>query len=150
MGTTFPSFGRYLLDDRILFLGESNGAGRWWGPAADYWTERQAFLLGAKFDVIHPTEDGTPEGPEDRALVAAIAARDRSKWWERDPVYLDRRGLQDIPPDVDVRRYRGRQGETLLVVDNWKARSNVQVTVDGHVTALPADRLAIVVVPKSS
>jgi hypothetical protein len=148
--TTFPSFGRYLLDDRILFLGESNGDGRWWGPGTEYWTERQAFLLGAKFDVIHPTEDGKPDGPDDRALVAALAARDRSKWWDRDPVYLDRRGLEDIPVDVDVRRYRGRQGETLLVVDNWKARSDLHVTVDGRTIGLPDDRLAIVTVPRSS
>src|SRR5262249_56592137 len=70
--TTVPAFGRYLLDDRVLFAGDSNGDGRCWGPGADYWTERQAFLLGAKFDVIRPTEDGTPGGPADRALVAAI------------------------------------------------------------------------------
>jgi len=65
-------------------------------------------------------------------------------------VYLDRRGLEDIPVDVDVRRYRGRQGETLLVVDNWKARSDLHVTVDGRTIGLPDDRLAIVTVPRSS
>src|SRR5262249_25156032 len=95
--TTFPSFGRYLLDDRTLFLGESNGDGRWWGPSGEYWTERQAFLLGAKFDVIHPTEDGKPHGPADRALALAIKARDAAGWWKRRPVYLDQRGLTNIP-----------------------------------------------------
>jgi len=145
--TTFPSFGRALLTDRILFLGESNGDGRWWGPTANYWTERQAFLLGAKFDVMRPTEDGKPNGPENRALALAIAARDRVGWWRRDPEYLDRRGVRGVPADVDVRRYRGRDGEKLLVVDNWTQRRDVRVTVDGQPVAIPADALSIVVVP---
>jgi hypothetical protein len=146
--TTAPAFGRYLLDDRVMFAGESNGDGRLWGPAADYWVERQAFLLGAKFDVMRPTEDGKPDGPANQALVAAIAARDRSGWWARDPVYLDRRGIGALPADVDVRRYRGRDDETLLVVDNWHERRGVTVEVDGRSVALPDERLAIVVVPR--
>jgi len=145
--TTFPSFGRALLARQILFLGESNGDGRWWGPDAGYWTERQAFLLGAKFDVIHPTENGKPDGPANRALALAIAARDRVGWWGRDPEYLDRRGVKGIPVDVDVRRYRGRDGESLLVVDNWSQRRDANVTVDGRRIDVPADALSIVVVP---
>src|SRR5262249_54072716 len=148
--TTFPSFGRYLLDDRVLFLGECNGDGRWWGPGAEYWTERQAFLLGAKFDAIHPTENDRPDGPEDQALALAIAARDRSGWWERAPVYLDRQGLGSVPSGVDVRHYRGHSGESLLVVDNWYQRSGLSVTLDGRPVALSDERLAIVVLPKSS
>ena len=99
---------------------------------------------------MHTTENGQPDGPEDQALAAAIRARDASKWWDRDPVYLDRRGLGEIPADVDVRRFRGRGGEMLLVVDNWKARRNLRVTVDDRSVALPDDRLSIVVVPSSS
>jgi hypothetical protein len=145
--TTFPSFGRALLAHQIIFIGESNGDGRWWGPAASYWTERQAFLLGAKFDVIRPTENGKPDGPENRALALAIAARDQSGWWRRDPEYLDRRGVEDVPADLDVRRYRGRDGESLLVVDNWSLRRDVHVTVDGRRVDVPDDALSIVVVP---
>ncbi len=147
--TTAPAFGRYLLDDRVILLGESNGDHRWWGPGAAYWTERQAFLLGAKFDVMHPTEDGRPDGPENRALALAIAARDGARWWKREPVYLDRRGIGDVPRDVDVRRFRGRDGETLLVVDNWSGTRDPHITLDGESVALPDDRLAIVVLPRS-
>jgi len=148
--TTFPPFGRYLLDDRMFFLGESNRDGRFWGPPAEYWTERQAFLLGAKFDVIHPTEDGKPDGPENRALALAIAVRERSGWWERNPIYLDRQGLGALPADVDVRRYRDHRGETLLVVDNWHQRRGLELTVDGNHVRLPDDQLAIVTVSHSS
>jgi hypothetical protein len=148
--TTVPAFGRYLLDDRVLFAGESNGDGRWWGPDADYWAERQAFLLGAKFDVVRPTEDGKPDGPANRALAAAIAVRDRSAWWRRDPVYLDRRGIGPLPTDVDVRRYRGRDDETLLVVDNWHEHWGASVEVDGRSVRLPDERLAIVVVSRAT
>jgi hypothetical protein len=146
---TFPSFGRYLLDDRMLLLGESNGDWRWWGPTADYWTERQAFLLGAKFDVIHPTENGKPDGPEDQALALAIEARERAGWWQRAPAYLDQRGLANIPSDVDVRRFRARDGGDLLVVDNWNGRRDLRISLDGTPLALPDDRLAIVIVPKT-
>jgi hypothetical protein len=148
--TTFPAFGRYLLSDRIIFLGESNGDGRWWGPKADYWTERQAFLLGAKFDVVHPTENGLPDGPEDRALALAIAARDRAGWWRRNPEYLDRRGLGRVPDEIDVRRYRGRDGEHLLVVDNWSRKQGLRIEVDGRPVDLPGDALSVVVLPTSS
>jgi hypothetical protein len=48
---------------------------------------------------------------------------------------------------VDVRRYRGRDGETLLVVDNWHGHRDVIVQVDGRSVALPDDRLAIVILP---
>ncbi len=148
--TTFPAFGRYLLDDRIMFLGESNGDYRWWGPQGGYWTERQAFLLGAKFDVVHPTENGRPDGPANEALVAAIEARDQVGWWRRDPVYLDQRGIGAIPADVDVRRFRGRDGETLLVVDNWSGRRDVTLMLDGRSVALPNERLSIVVIPRAT
>jgi hypothetical protein len=148
--TTFPSFGRYLLRDRVMFLGESNGDGRWWGPSADYWTERQAFLLGAKFDVIHPAEAGEMDGAPNRALEVAIAQRDRVDWWSREPRYLDRIGLDEIPPDVDVRRFRGKEGENLLAVDNWGQRRDVRITMDGRAVSLPSDALSVVVLPASS
>jgi hypothetical protein len=148
--TTFPALGRYLFDDRIIFLGESNGDGRWWGAAGDYWTERQAFLLGAKFDVIHPTENGEPDGPEDQALALAIQARDRARWWKRSLAYRDRMGLTGIPADVDVRRYRDHDGGDVLVVDNWHGHRELSVEVDGRPQTLPDDRLSIVDVPSRS
>jgi hypothetical protein len=141
---TAPEFGRYLFDDRVVFMGECNGDGRFWGPANDYWTERQAFLLGAKFDVVHPFEDELV-GTENRALALAIAARARIGWWARRPVYRDRIGVRDVPAGVDVRRFRGKDGENLLVIDNWGRRRGQTLTVDGATLPISDEQLSIVV-----
>src|SRR5262249_22547196 len=135
--TTAPRFGRYILDDRIIFLGESNNDWTFWGPRADYWTERQAFLLGAKFDAIHVNENGKLDGPEDRALGLAITARDGVGWGARTPTYLDQRGLSDIPSGIDVRRFRGKDGEDLLVFDNWHVLQDKSVTFRGQSVPVP-------------
>ena len=63
-------------------------------------------------------------------------------------MYLDRQGLGSVPSDVDVRHYRGRDGESLLVVDNWYQRRGLSVELDGRPVSLSDERLAIIVVPK--
>jgi hypothetical protein len=63
-------------------------------------------------------------------------------------VYLDRLGLAGAPPDVDVRRFRGKGGEDLLVTDNWHRVSAASVLLDGRRIDLPAEPLSIVVVPR--
>ncbi len=144
---TFPRFGRYLLDDRIIFLGECNGDHVFWGATRgyDYWTERQVFLLGAKFDAMRIAEsDRTPQRLN-RALELIINERKRVEWWARDPVYLDSRGLSEIPAGIEVRRFRGMQGEDLLVIDNWRERRGQQVKFLGRVFNIPDPPIAILV-----
>lgn len=140
---TFPRLGRYLVGDRIVFMGQSNTDIRWWGPEQDYWGERQAFLLGAKFDTITPFEGSQASGPVDEAIDQAVAERRRVGWWEREPVYLDREGIYDLPADVDVRRFRDRSGQDLLVIDNWKQRTGVTFSFNGRKVTVPVQRLSI-------
>src|SRR5262249_30968666 len=102
------------------------------GRPAGSGTSGRARPPGRRSSAVHATEDGRADGPENRALALAIAERDRVGWWERDPVYLDRRGLAAVPAVLDVRRYRGRDGETLLVVDNWDGHRGLSVTLDGR------------------
>jgi len=145
---SFPAFGRYLLSDRIFFLGESNGDHAWWGTARghEYWTERQAFLLGAKLDAMRIAESDKTPDVLNRAVEMIVAERDRVGWWDREPEYLDRSGVYDVPPGVDVRRFRGRKGENLLVVDNWKRREG-SFRFLGRAMPVPRQALAILVDP---
>ena len=143
----FPRFGRYLLEDRVVFLGESNSDHRGWGSEHDYETERQAFMLGAKLDAMHLTEGQGATARVNRVLDTVVRERRRVGWWARRPVYRDREGVWDIPAGLDVRRFRAADGETLLVFDNWQRRPNQYVVVDGTEVPAPDDALAIRTLP---
>jgi len=148
---TFPRFGRYLLDDRVMFLGYSNGDFMWWGPyrGHDYWTERQAFLLGAKLDA--PTLFKGQRGwinPVNQAVELIVGEWERVGWWDRRPVYRDRAGISDLPDGIDVRRFEDREGTSLFVVDNWHGRSGQAFHYLGRPIIVPTQRLCIMVLPK--
>ncbi len=145
---TFVNFGRYLLDDRIMFLGRSNGDFMWWGHYRkfDHWTERQAFLLGAKFDA--PTRFKGQRGwidPVNPVVKSIVQEWERVTWWQRRPVYHDQVGISDVPTGIDVRRFVDEEGINLFVVDNPKALWGHAIRFDGRRIALPAKRIAILI-----
>jgi len=148
--TTFPRFGRAILGERLLFLGESNGDHVLWGEENSHWAERQAFLLGAKLDAMRVAVSYDRPDVPNPALARIVALRRDAGWWRRAPVYLDRLGVAGVPPGVDVRRFRGRDGEDLLVVDNPARRPGVRVRLDGREVALDADPLSIRVVEREA
>jgi hypothetical protein len=159
--TTFPRFGRYLLGDRLIYEGQSNNDGIFWGdkprwlsnpyncnyPAycstqgrCNNGTEREAFLLGAKLDAITP---------ETSSLLPQIfSEHQRVHWWDRRPVYLDTKGLDlsAIPPNslVDVRRFRDKNGIDLLAVYNGQSLDGLHVGLDGRTVQIPTRILSIV------
>ncbi len=145
---SLPAFGRYLLSDRIFFLGESNGDHAWWGAfrGHNYWTERQAFLLGAKFDAMRIAESDKTPDKLNYALELILGERERVGWWDRQPEYLDRAGVYDVPEGVDARRFRGRHGEALLAIDNW-ARRGGTLRFLGREIQVPDGKVAILVDP---
>jgi hypothetical protein len=147
--TTFPAFGRYLLDDRVVFLGQSNGDHRFWGRENEYWTERQAFLLGAKFDVITPAESNQIPTVLNRALRLSIEERERTRWWQRRPRYRHQMGIGAVPPMIDVRRFVGNDGEDLLVFDNWGQRVGERIRFEGRWISVPSRPLSILVLSES-
>jgi len=144
--TTFPRFGRALLAEATLFLGESNGDHVFWGADSGHWAERQAFLLGAKLDAMRVA--AAPDRPDEpnEALRRIVTLRRATGWWKREPVYLDRLGITGVPDGVDVRRFRGNAGEDIVVADNWGRRSGLSVRLDDRPIALPAEQLSIRVV----
>ncbi len=145
---SFPAFGRYLLRDRIFFLGESNGDHTLWGPTRghEYWTERQAFLLGAKLDAMRLAESDRTPDTLNQAVAAIVHERTRVNWWQREPQYLDRAGVYGVPIGVEVRRFVGKNGEQLLAVDNWNRRAG-EFYFLGRRIVLPGERLRILVDP---
>ena len=136
-GIAFPRLVRYLLDDRIIFLGESNGDHVLWSTnhGAGYWGERQAFLLGCKLDWMQRPDAGGSDNP---AVLAILEAWRQSNFWNRQPVYADTLGLTDVPAGVEVRRFTGSAGETILAIDNKAGVDSVTLTVDGQPVTLSA------------
>jgi hypothetical protein len=146
---TFPRFGRYILDDRIIFLGSSNGDFMWWGDYRgwNHWTERQAFLLGAKFDA--PTRFKGQHGwidPLNPVVKRVVAERERVEWWERGPVYRDRAGVTELPDGIDVRRFTDRNGVNLFTVDNPQRRRGLAFRFGSNLIPVPRRRISILVV----
>jgi hypothetical protein len=125
----FPQLGTYILSDRtnqgvtssIIFNGEANTGYQVWGPANDYYAERQCFLLGHKFDAERPYLTFVPPyDSQDEAMYAAIDARDCIDWWAHRPQYRDRRGITVVDGSIDVRVFLDPvNSSSLFAVDNW-------------------------------
>ncbi|HWQ57036.1 MAG TPA: hypothetical protein VN442_25345 [Bryobacteraceae bacterium] len=153
--TTFPPFVRYLLNDRLIYWGESNDDGQFWGLSAptgcDYATscangtchygvERQILLTGARIE-FRPGR-GNP------VLDAIISERQRVGWWRREPRYLATWGLTltGIPNSsrVEISRFEDITGANLLAISNPNMISGLSFELDGIPYAVPARAVAIV------
>jgi hypothetical protein len=144
----YPQFGRYLLNDKIIFIGGNNGDSKMWGIEHDHWVERQAFLLGAKIDAMEPyASDLTKFGELNPALAMIIGEWNKVGWWARWPAYMDRNGVSAVPAGIDVRRFRDKTGQDLFVIDNWQQLSGKTFKYLGQPIAIPTQRLSIVVKP---
>lgn len=141
--TTFIRFGRYLLGDRIVILGQSNTDWQFWGPTNNYWTERQAFLLGAKIDVMTPNDNNDPATPNP-LLIAIKNERSKVNWWERLPRYVDTKDVSNIPTGVEVRRFVDKDSINLFAIDNWKERQGLSFSFQGRTIAIPHRNISIV------
>lgn len=145
---TAPAFMRYLLDDRIIFLGCANGDHSFWGQATGkgYYSERQVFLLGAKYDVSYYliAESANQQNTMNIVMSRAISEWQRVNFWEREPQYVHRAGIFHVPPGVDVRRFVDRDGINLFAIDNPNGVVGQTFTFMNHQLAVPAEPLSIV------
>ncbi|MBI5864000.1 MAG: hypothetical protein HZB38_05750 [Planctomycetes bacterium] len=143
----FPRLSRALFRDRIVFFGGVNGDSVWWGRKAMYRAERNAFLLGAKLDALE-MEDEPNSGRLNAAIEAIVVARRRSDWWRREPVYRDVLEISDVSRGTDVRRFTGKNGEELFVVDNWAQQAKPTFRFRGREVQMGGERLMIAVLGK--
>jgi len=164
----FARLGRFTLGDRMIYLGGSNTDWIFWGEQrgftldnyfvklcdyaayceangpCEHWTEREAFLMGARFDMLWPENNPV--------LDRILELRRTVGWWDLRPVYLDTEGL-DLSgiaraDRIDVRRHRTRDDRDLLTIYNERSAPDRKVRVDGREVALPATPYAIVEVPR--
>jgi hypothetical protein len=162
---SFPRFGRYLLGDRLAYGFYSNGDWIFWGSGTwddpnskcnysnaaktgscdqngpcDHGSERLAFLLGTKLDVLDPSSNPV--------LDQLISEHKRIHWWARRPVYVDSKGLNltTIPSNskVEVSRFIDVNGDTLLAVTNPKAEVGISFHFNGQKINVTTDYLHIV------
>ncbi|MCA9581057.1 MAG: hypothetical protein KC416_04640 [Myxococcales bacterium] len=141
-GGTYTNLVRFLMRDRLGYIGGSNGDHKVWGTAADYYVERQAFLLGLKLDIIHWRY------PDEMVVATEIAdLRAKAGWWKARPTYMDTVGLLDVPGELDVRRHVTRDGRNLFTITNWKKEPGLSFRHGECVVGVPADRLSIVESP---
>lgn len=131
----FPRLIRFLLNDRLMLMGECNGDWKWWGPEGEYKTIREAFLLGCAFDVIHP---------DNEILRLAISARNKVGWQFREVVYHDEVGLSKVPADVKVRRFRDKDGKHLFAIENWSQKPDLKFRYSAVDYDIPTEKLSII------
>jgi hypothetical protein len=135
---TFIRMSRYILGDRPGYLGQANGEHVFGNPDPDprraFWIQRQAFLLGLKHDVQVPVP----------LLREIKQLRDRVRWWERRPRYLDVAGLLNVPAQVSARRFDTSDGATLITVDNPMQVAGLRLVFRGTEYAIAPDNLSII------
>jgi len=152
--TTFPAFVRYLLNDRMIYWGESNDDRQFWGEgtpagcdyatscahgACNYGIERQILLTGARIE-FRP-------GRENPVLAAIISERERVGWWQRQPRYMATKGLRlsGIPnsSNVEISAFEDVSGKTLFAIDNPNLISTLSFSFGGRSYVVPARAVAI-------
>jgi hypothetical protein len=152
---TFPAFVRYLLSDRLIYWGQSNDDGQFWGTntvsGCDYATwcadgrcnhgiEHQILLTGARIE-MRP-------GSDNPVIAAIIQERQRVGWWPRRPRYLATKGLDlsGIPSStrVEMSHFRDSNGVDLVAISNPGAVSGLSFALNGSTVAVPAQPVAII------
>ncbi len=144
---SFAQLGTALIDDHAIFNGTSNTGWQLWGPANQYWTERQVFLLGHKYETGMPPDDWSQPFVINQAFGLATDLRDQVGWWARQPRYRDRLGISSLPGGVDARRFVDQSGQNLVCVDNWSQVLGGTIAFEGQTLDVPTQRLSILTPP---
>jgi hypothetical protein len=121
---SFIKMVRLLMGSKVGYFGYEDSELRRYGWQHSHFSERQAFLMGAK------AEGGRAN--DFLSLVQKLLSR--LHWWQRDMVYMDTIGIVHTHEGVlDVRRHDDAQNRTILLVDNFQNRTGLQVSFAGKV-----------------
>jgi hypothetical protein len=75
--------------------------------------------------------------------------RDSVGWWTRGFVYLDTVGVSNAHAGlIDVRRHDDTDGRTVLLVDNWRNVTGLQVGFRGRIYNVSSDTISVIEVQK--
>lgn len=141
----FPRLCRSIMPEHLIFMGGVNGDHVLVGPNGNYWSERQAFLLGCKLDVLNMTESGDfITGTVNKAIDDIIRLRNAADWWNLNPEYLDVLNVSNVPTDIEIRRFRARNGVHLYVIENWKQLPGLWFVASGRKIDIPTEKMSIV------
>ena len=102
------------------------------GDEHNWFSERQAFMLGAKFDAGYRL-CGKYTAPADCFLRKVHKLRSGLDWWQRRFSYLDTIGITNNHVGlIDVRRFDDERNKTVLLVDNFRNISGLSVSFRGR------------------
>ena len=140
----FPQLLRYILDDHLAFLGQSNYGELSSNIYNNYWQERTAFLLGMKYDsqydhsshispgketgkfgvydhyAYDPNDPNAPFeiNPYLQDLVEVRNDVDADGWWGKKLCYRDTEGITNISEGLRVTRFVDAHCNNYFCCDN--------------------------------
>ena len=128
---SFIKLVRLVMGDAVGYFGYQDGELNRWGDAHNHFSERQAFIMGCKFDAGYRL-CGKNTPPEHCVLRIVHRLRKKLGWWQRGFRYLDTIGITNKFPElIDVRRFDDRAGKTVLLVDNYQNATGLSVSMVG-------------------
>ena len=128
---SFIKLVRLVMGDALGYFGYQDGELARWGDTHNWFSERQAFMLGAKFDAGYRL-CGKYTPPSDCFLRKVHKLRSSLDWWTRRFSYLDTIGISNKYVGlIDVRRFDDKDNKTVLLVDNYRNLSGLSVSFGG-------------------
>lgn len=144
---SFIKLVRLVMGDSIGYFGYQDGEFARWGKENNWFSERQAFLLGAKIDAGYRLCDKATSkaDPSDCFLRKLHRLRRGLSWWTRGFSYMDTVGVTNPHPSlIDARRFDDTNGKTVLLVDNFRKLTGLHVSFGGHSYVVSSDSISAI------
>lgn len=135
---------RLVMGDALGYFGYQDGELARWGDTHDWFSERQAFMLGAKLDAGYRL-CGKYTQPADCFLRRIHKLRSSLNWWTRNFSYLDTIGIgNEYTGLIDVRRFDDDDNATVLLVDNFRNISGLSVSFGGRTYSVASTMISAI------